>query len=281
MLKSKAGKTSDKKPETPSGSKSTKSGGKESLQQQQQKLQDFKYDDPALKIYEGDLQLVCSAMRLNDIVDKGAMFDAQDPMVRMTVGNVICETERQKDAGRNAIFSEKFTFQFPASKYRGGLELKVEVLNKSILGTETFLGGKSVPVRALLSKFNDTDPIKVVLPEGGTLSMKGNLSPALRDTKDAVAAAEDGNGNGEIDDKKATYSKDVESATAKVSSVAVATTASNSDTENAEEQFYCQLCSMAFKSSAFLDRHLKFSDLHARNSSNSNNNNNNNNNNNE
>ncbi len=50
--------------------------------------------------YSGQLQLTVSVMRARDLVDKGTLFDAQDPMLRVTVAGVARTTDRQKDAGK-------------------------------------------------------------------------------------------------------------------------------------------------------------------------------------
>ena len=60
---------------------------------------DFSFEDSILETYEGNLQLNIKIVRARELVDRGTMFDKQDPALSMTVGNQRKKTERQKDAG--------------------------------------------------------------------------------------------------------------------------------------------------------------------------------------
>lgn len=57
----------------------------------------FAYDDDNLINYDGELQLTITVIRARELIDKGTLFDAQDPMLRVQLGSSVYETERQKD----------------------------------------------------------------------------------------------------------------------------------------------------------------------------------------
>ena len=57
----------------------------------------FAYGDENLIYYDGELQLTITVIRARELIDKGTLFDAQDPMLRVQLGSSVYETERQKD----------------------------------------------------------------------------------------------------------------------------------------------------------------------------------------
>ena len=88
-------------------------------------------------------RLVISDIAVKNLKDTGNFLDKQDPAVRIKVGESTMETDRAKDAGTAASFSESFEFNVSEEVMLKGL-ISVDVVNKgknnkdkSLIGTGT------------------------------------------------------------------------------------------------------------------------------------------------
>ena len=130
---------------------------------------EIKVIDNTFLVYpEGPMKLKIFSIKAKDLVDKGNMLDAQDPAVRIKVGDAVHKTERKKDSGRKAEFPEEFTFDVDSSSLlEKDLHIEVEAINESIIHSEKALGKGSVSMKSVLSSCDVEVLIWVELSIGG------------------------------------------------------------------------------------------------------------------
>lgn len=134
------------------------------------------------------LAFTTTHLQVHSLPDHGNLLDGQDPCLVLSVGPVQKkETERKKDAGANALFSETFLFEINASEVLNEGRIAAAVVNKDHFGNKTPIGEGSVLIKDVIHNFNKPNFVRIDLtdkkgPSGyvlfeGTLAASSSMKP--------------------------------------------------------------------------------------------------------